>query len=315
MAVKTQFTRSNFAELLSLYDLGAYIHSEAIKQGTVQTNFFLETTQGRYVLRYYENRSRESVLFERDLLLYLTRHHYPCPAIFANGQGEHVGVYREKPYMLSEFVEGQHIEHPSDYHWQQLVQRTAELQEVTRDFHSPYTPYRWNYGPDLCQRLASAAAGRLDTDTARNKLAWLVEQLAALDLPEVLPKGICHCDFHFSNVLFRGDELVALIDFDDANWTFLQFDLVGLIEHWAWPHTAPLLDIAEAQRIAQAYMAHRPLSPIEQQHLYDVYKLSILFDCVWFFARGSTIDFNERRKIEALMRLGRQRFFDEIFHE
>lgn len=314
MAVKTPFTHDDLAELLSPYDLGTYVRAEAIQQGTVQTNFVVETTRGKFVLRYYENRSRESVLFEQDLLLYLAGRRYPCPAPFANVYGEYVGVYRDKPYLISEFLEGQHIEHPDEHHRQQLVQKAAELQKLTTGFYSLYTAYRWNYDPDLCRRLAGAEATRLNTGAARKKFAWLVDQLEALDLPASLPRGICHCDFHFSNVLFRGDEFVALIDFDDANWTFLQFDLVGLIESWAWTHPAETPDLAEARRIVHAYMGHRPLSPSEQQHLYDVYKLSILFDCVWFFGRGGAGDFYEKRKIEALDHLGRHRFFAELFH-
>jgi homoserine kinase type II len=44
-----------------------------------------------------------------------------------------------------------------------------------------------------------------------------------------------------------------------------------------------------------------------------VYKLSILFDCVWYFARGGAEDFRERRKAEALTKLGQHRLFDELF--
>jgi Ser/Thr protein kinase RdoA (MazF antagonist) len=184
---------------------------------------------------------------------------------------------------------------------------------VTQDFRSRYTPHRWNYDSDLCRTLARAEATRINTKSARDKLAWLVRELTTLDLPSSLPKGICHCDFHFSNVLFQGDELAALLDFDDANYTFLQFDLVGLIEYWAWPHTVDILDVAKARSVVQEYMKHRPLPLVEQQHLYDVYKLSILFDCVWYFGRGSADDFKEKRKMEALDSLGRQRFFDELF--
>lgn len=313
MAVKTSFADEDFVEILSRYDLGTYVRASAIQEGTVQTNYYLQTTQGRFVFRYYENRSRESVLFERDLLLYLTACHYPCPAPFENAQGEYVGMARNKPYVILEFLEGQPEEHPGDPHQQQLIQKAAELQKLSGGFHSAYTPYRWNYDPDLCRALAHTAATRIGTRSAREKFAWLAHELTTLDLPPSLPRGICHCDFHFSNVLFRGDEFVALLDFDDANWTFLQFDLVGLIESWAWPPMVDMLDVTEARRIVQKYTAHRPLSALEQGHLYDVYRLSILFDCVWFFARGDADDFYERRKIEALANLGRQRFFDELF--
>ena len=61
MTVKTPLTHDDFVNILSQYDLGAYTQSEAIQQGTVQTNYFIQTTQGKIVLRYYENRSKVAV--------------------------------------------------------------------------------------------------------------------------------------------------------------------------------------------------------------------------------------------------------------
>ncbi|MCB9419468.1 MAG: homoserine kinase [Ardenticatenaceae bacterium] len=315
MTVKTPFTRNDFENILSHYTLGTFIQSEPIQQGTVQTNYFIQTTQGKFVLRYYENRSQESVLFESDLLVYLTERHYPCPAQFKNVLGAYVSMYCHKPLAIFEFMVGQPIEQPDLYHWQQLIQKAAELQKLTANYRSQYVSHRWNYDADLCQTLARAEAEQIKTQDAREKFAWLAHELTTLDLPSSLPKGICHCDFHFSNVLFQGDEFAALLDFDDANYTFLQFDLVGLIEYWAWPHTAVTLDLAKARSVVQEYRKHRPLPLIEQRHLFDVYKLSILFDCVWFFERGATSDFREKRKIEALNALGRRYFFDALFHK
>jgi homoserine kinase type II len=315
MAVKTPLTRNDLENILSQYTLGTLIQSESIQQGTVQTNFFIRTRRGKFVLRYYENRSQESVLFESDLLTYLAKCRYPCPVQFKNVQGTCVSMYRNKPLVIFEFVAGQPIEQPSFYHWRQLIQKAAELQKLTTNYRPQYASHRWNYDTDLCQTLARAEAEQINTQDAREKFAWLAHELTTLDLPPSLPKGICHCDFHFSNVLFQGDELVALLDFDDANYTFLQFDLVGLIEYWAWPHTAVTLNLTKARNVVQEYMNHRPLPLIEQRHLFDVYKLSILFDSVWFFERGATDDFRERQKIEALNDLGRQHFFDALFHE
>jgi homoserine kinase type II len=313
MAVRTRFTPDDFVTILAHYDLGAYIRSEAIQQGTVQTNYLLETTQGKFVLRYYEVRSQESILFESDLLAYLAECHYPCPSQIKNLQGSYVGDHRDRPYVLFEFLEGGHVEHPTVHQHRQLIQKAAELQKVTQGFKSPYVAHRWNYTPDLCRRLAQGEADSIDTPAARDKLAWLERELTGLDLPPSLPKGICHCDFHFSNVLFQGDEFAALLDFDDANYTYLQFDLVGLIEYWAWPNTRDLLDVGAARDVVQEYMNHRPLGADERRHLYDVYKLSILFDCVWYFGRGSGDDFRERRKIESLKGLGRQGFYHGLF--
>ncbi|MBI5712567.1 MAG: homoserine kinase [Chloroflexi bacterium] len=315
MAVKTSFSQYDFISILPQYELGTYIRSEPVTQGAVQTIFSIHTTQGKFVFKYYENRSIESVRFESLLLAYLKKHNYPCPAPFKDVQGIYVGLYHNKPYMFFEFIEGQHIDHPNDHHKQQLIQKAAELQNLTRKYHPRYKKYRWNYNVELCRTLAHTEAIKINTKNVQEKFAWLENQLSTLQLPPSLPKGICHCDFHFSNVLFQENQFAALLDFDDANYTFLLFDLVGLIESWAWPHQSDTLDVRQARLIVQEYMKHRPLNAIEQRHLYDVYKLSILIDLTWFFRRGNAQDFYERRKVDFLSNLGRKKFFDEIFLE
>jgi homoserine kinase type II len=312
MAVKTRFSAADFDEILAHCALGRYVASQAIAQGTVQTNYFLETTQGRFVFRCYENRSIDSVHFETLLLAYLKKRDYPAPAPFKNRHGKYVGLYHDKPYVLFEFIPGQTIDHPSDQHKQQLIQKAAELHKVTRTYRPHYKKYRWNYNVQLCRQLAHAAA-KINSEEAQAKFAWLDHQLATLELPRSLPKGICHCDFHFSNVLFQGDRFAALLDFDDANYTYLLFDLVGLIENWAWSCPADTLDMTQAHLIVQEYMKHRLLNAVEQRHLYDVYKLSILFDAVWYFGRGDAGDFYEKRKVDFLNELGREAFATALF--
>jgi homoserine kinase len=301
--------------ILSHYALGSYVSSQPVSEGTVQTNYFLETTEGRFVFRAYENRSKESVLFEIHLLNYLKKHDYPCPAPFKGTQGNYVGSYHHKPYAIFEFMQGHPVDQPNEQHRQQLIQKAAELQKLTHSYRPRYKEYRWNYGVELCRKLAQEAAAKIDTQDALEKLAWHEQQLSALELPRTLPKGICHCDFHFSNVLFQGNQFAALLDFDDANYTFLLFDLVGLIESAAWEYPSNSLDLVQARNVVQEYRKYRPLNAIEQHHLYDAYKLSILIDCVWYFGRDNANDFYEKRKVEFLNNLGRTRFFDAFFLE
>jgi Ser/Thr protein kinase RdoA (MazF antagonist) len=117
-------------------------------------------------------------------------------------------------------------------------------------------------------------------------------------------------------VLFQDGTFAALIDFDDANYTYLLFDLIGLIESAAWRHDQdPVLDFTRAREVIDEYSKYRPLNPLEKRHLFDVYKLSILFDAIWYFRRGSGADFYEKRKIDFLNGIGREAFTQIIFHE
>ena len=82
--------------------------AKELDKDNVTSNFLLAliyTTQGKYVFRYYENRSKESVLFESDLLMYLKEHQYPCPAPFLSKQGTSVGIIHGKPYVIFEFID------------------------------------------------------------------------------------------------------------------------------------------------------------------------------------------------------------------
>jgi homoserine kinase type II len=305
MAVKTAFSHSDLAQILADYDLGALQHAQSLAGGAVQTNYRLQTTRGEYVLKYYETRPLESVRFEANLIDYIRRVDYPCPAVLKNAHGMGVGIYDQKPYVIFEFAAGQPVQPPNRTQREQIIQMAARLQIITRHYRPRWRAYRWNYSPELCLHLAQTAAAKLGTQTAQDKVHWFEQALANLALPRALPKGICHCDYDYSNILFQGDDLVALLDFDDANYTYLTFDLVNLIDNWAWSFEQPL-NLELARQIAQTYHRTRPLSTLEKRHLFDVHQLQILFDGIWFFARGQVEDFYERRKIADLDRLGRE---------
>jgi Ser/Thr protein kinase RdoA (MazF antagonist) len=197
-------------------------------------------------------------------------------------------------------------------HHMRPIAKFQSVHTLTRTYRPTHTAERWNYSVALCHTLAERAAMALNTVNARNKLKWHSHELSQLQLPASLPKGICHADFHFSNVLFKDDTLTALLDFDDANYTFLLFDLVGLIESWAWPYATVVLNFPEAKKVVSEYMTRRSLNNTEKRSLFDVYKLSILMDSVWYFARGDVTDFHEKRKLDYLNAVGRAQFYHEL---
>jgi len=86
------------------------------------------------------------------------------------------------------------------------------------------------------------------------------------------------------------------------------------VEYWSqFERGEDILDFRESRFVVTEYMKYRPLAPVEKRHLFDVYQLSILFDCIWYFERGDIRDFYERRKIDALNRFGRDAFYNQLF--
>ena len=74
-----------------------------------------------------------------------------------------------------------------------------------------------------------------------------------------------------------------------------------------------MFDFKEAKKIVLVYMKHRPLNNSEKRHLFDIFKLSVMLDCIWRFKRGNANDFYEKREIEHLNSLGRKEFYNKLF--
>ncbi|MCB9458567.1 MAG: homoserine kinase [Anaerolineaceae bacterium] len=312
MVATTTFSQVDLIAILDTYNLGVYRTSRPISAGTVQTNYRIETTQGAFVLKYYENRSYESVQFEADVVRLIQAQGFPCADVYPNQHGEYISRHQQKPYMLFEFVEGDSVDAFSPNQLTQVAQLAARLQTLATGFRPETMPHRWNYTPELCLRLAQQKANELDSEMSNAKLRWYEREVTRLELPDALPKGVCHTDFDPSNVLFNGDEVAALLDFDDANYTYLTFDLIALIDGNVWPFGGEF-NPSHARKIVHDYMAVRPLSEVEKSHLFDVHKLQIFFDGIWFYARGEVDDFYEKRKVAYLDSVGRDVYYRALF--
>ena len=78
MAAKTFFQKHEILSMLNQYDIGTFIDYHALPTGSVETNYIIFTTTGKYVLRYYENRTVPQVRFEIALIDFLTANSFPC---------------------------------------------------------------------------------------------------------------------------------------------------------------------------------------------------------------------------------------------
>jgi homoserine kinase type II len=310
MAVKTLFTTEDFWQILSNYDLGEFKNSSPFKAGAVQTNMLLETSKGQAVLRYYESRTETYARFEMNVLEYLKRRDYPCAAPLRNKQGEYLGNCYGKPFALLECLEGEHSK--SEGNGPQIAEALAKLHTLTLGYRPDCAEVRDSYDPVSCLRNATANIQKIASKLeAENRLTWLKKELAKLGFPENLPKGVCQCDTHPSNFLYKDDKLVAVLDFDDASYVYLLYDVANLLFFWAWPDKGEL-DFEQAKELLRVYEQHRQLTEEEKRHLFDVLHMVNFMGIGWFIHEDADYH-NSRRKTEFLNSLGRAAFYNRIF--
>jgi homoserine kinase type II len=100
MTVKTKFTDNILKKILKCYKIGTLKNSKEFKAGSVQTNILLNTSKGKYVLRYYENRNKKRVDFEIDLLNFLAKKNYPIAKPIINIKNKYVDFFNKKPFVI-----------------------------------------------------------------------------------------------------------------------------------------------------------------------------------------------------------------------
>jgi len=320
---KENLKEEDFKEILLNYNLGELKSFKIIKNGTVQTNYLVVTDEGKFVLRLYSFRKIESIKFEINLINYILKRKFPTVFPMKGKNNKCINYYKDIPYVFFDFIKGEHISNPTQKQFESIIKAAGLLNNMTKNYNPKYREYRWNYNPEFCRNLAKKKADEAGSENAKKKYRWMTGELEKLNLPPNLPRGICHCDFHYSNIFFDGSRFVALIDFDDANYTYLTYDLVSLMNPFlpelSWKtwkkfgREENVLVFDECRDIIQEYLKYRPMSSFEMGHIFDVYKLSILIDCLWYFRRGTAEDFFEKRKIDALNNLGREKFFGNLF--
>lgn len=209
MAVKTQIDMERMRALIAGRLEGELEKMEPVARGNTQTNYVLRVGGKKYIFRLYESRLERAVAFEMETLSLLGKKNFPCPQTVGE-PGEMDG----KAFAIFHFIKGKHAQEWNEAKRCSAARTAARLALCTQGVRPQNTPFRMNYGKEFCAEYAREMARK--TGKAQ-KLAWYLGVLAQIDLPETLPMGVCHADWDISNMFFAGDEVSALLDFDDAN--------------------------------------------------------------------------------------------------
>lgn len=265
MAVYTNVSNDAAAAFMAAYELGTFRELIGIKQGVSNSNYFLITSEGRYVLTLYEKRTSEADLpFFLGLMEHLALEGMPCPIPLRNKKGEAYAQVAGRPAAIFGFLPGTPLMRATPEECAEVGRAMARLHLAGGDFKL----LRANaLSLDGWEKLF--AESHADVDGVRQGLGKIIaDELTYLRAhwPTNLPRGVIHADMFPNNVFFNGPKLCGVIDFYFACNDLFAYDLAIALNAWGF-EGGQAFNITKARMLVSGYHEIRPLSREEIEAL------------------------------------------------
>ena len=261
MSVYTPVSEAELEAWLANYSVGRLEACEPIEAGIENTNYFVTTTQGRYVLTLFERLPAQELPFYLGLMAHLARHGIPAPAPLADLGDQYLGRLNGKPAALVTRLASRSLERPGPPECAELGALLARMHLAGRS----YSAYLENpRGPKWWRLAANEVSSFLDA----GQRALLEEELtfqASQRFPD-LPRGPVHADLFRDNALFDGGRISGVIDFYFAGVDCLLYDVAVCANDWCLVDVErdPALEPERAAALLSAYEAVRPWTALER---------------------------------------------------
>ena len=267
MAVFTEVSEKAAKALLKRMSLGDLVSLRGIEGGIENTNYFLTTTEGEYVLTLFERLRADQLPFYLYLMKHLAQAGVPVPNPQADAKtGDILLQVESKPAAIVNKLRGKSQLAPQVVHCQSLGTALAHMHLAGKDYPRQQPNLRglpwWNETvPVVLPHLEAPAAELLKSELAYQN------HIAESSAYTALPRGPVHADLFRDNAMFDGDALTGIFDFYFAGVDTWLFDIAVVINDWCIDLGSGELDRARADALLAAYQAVRPLGAAERQLL------------------------------------------------
>lgn len=254
MSVYTTVGRDELAAWLAPLATGELIDHAGIAAGMQNSNYFVTTASGRFVLTLFESVEQASLDFYLALQDRLARQGLPCPQPLADGEGRRWRPLAGKPAALLTCLPGAALDVVTAGHCRLVGALLARLHQAAAGMPDPLPN---PCGAAWCQRVGASLLPQVSPDEA----ALLADELsfqAAQDW-SALPRGVVHADLFRDNVLWdRDGQLSGVLDFYFAGEDAWLLDLAVVANDWC-------ADDAALAALIEGYTGVRPLLEAERR--------------------------------------------------
>lgn len=257
MSVFTTVTADQLRLWLQDYDVGELQDLQGIAAGIENTNYFVTTRNGRYVLTLFEKLTAAELPFYLNLMAHLAQQGVPSAHPVADRNGGYLGQLNGKPAALVARLDGRDVSAPDSRQCATVGTVLGRMHLAGQSYpavmNNPRGPHWWtSVLPEILPFVSAQEKALLETEV-RFQNAFPASKL---------PRGAIHADLFRDNVLFSGDAVAGIIDFYFACTDVLLYDIAIAVNDWCVTADGAL-DVSRTRAFIDAYHEVRALTPEE----------------------------------------------------
>ena len=268
MAVYTKLSKIELNEFFTKYDLGKLLKYEGIKEGIENTNYFIQTEKGKYILTLYEKRVEEKDLpFFIGLMKNLYDKKFPSPKPIINKNGNYISDILKKKAAVVSFLDGRAKKILSPDDCCEVGISTAKMHLITKNLsgkrENKLSVNSWrmlfNKVKNECSKIHTNLPNIIEKNLTEVEEKW----------PKDIPSGIIHADLFSDNIFFKSNKLSGIIDYYFACNDYYAFEIAICLNALCFEGDNANLsfNVTKAKRFIDGYSSVRKLSDEEKNSL------------------------------------------------
>tara|TARA_Y100000590_G_scaffold183652_1_gene209226 strand:- start:84 stop:1052 length:969 start_codon:yes stop_codon:yes gene_type:complete len=268
MAVYTKLAENDLKDFFTKYNLGKLLNHKGIKEGIENTNYFIETDKGKFILTVYEKRVEEKDLpFFMGLMRNLFDANFPSPEPIINKNGNYITEIVKKKAAVVSFLDGGVKKNLSPDNCNKVGIQTAKLHMITKNIagkrENKLSVNSWRKIYEKVQTNCSEIHPDLSKIIEKN-----LNEIEK-NWPKNLPSGIIHADLFPDNIFFKSNELTGIIDFYFSCYDFFALEIAICLNALCFEGEKGNLsfNVTKAKKFIDGYSSIRQLTENEKNSL------------------------------------------------
>lgn len=264
MSVYTIIETHELQSFLSNYNVGDLVDFEGISDGIENTNYFVNTDQGCFVLTIFEQHTFAEMQYYLNLMHHLADHNVPSANPVADKGGQYLSHFKNKPIALVDRLNGGSIRDTTVDHCRQLGAAMGKMHSAGLSYASRQANPR---GPAWCHHTAQRVMQKLDAGD--QQMLEIEVEFQKQQRHADMPRGVIHADLFRDNALWvtdnKPDTFSGIIDFYYSCDDVLLYDLAVSANDWCVNDDFSL-NQDKVTALLTAYNNYRTLADNEQPY-------------------------------------------------